>query len=1141
MSQPPTFDNEELFHRAQALPPAERADFLDRVCGADSARRCQLEDLIRAGDAAPHFLASPPDTEISAALHERTPELRREAPGEIIGRYKLLQKIGEGGCGSVWMAEQEQPVRRRVALKVIKLGMDTREVIARFEAERQALALMDHPNIAQVFDGGATQTGRPYFAMELVRGVPLTRFCDEQQLSTHARLELFTTVCHAVQHAHQKGIIHRDLKPSNILVTLHDGQPVPKVIDFGIAKATQGRLTDHTLFTAFDQFIGTPAYMSPEQAELSGLDIDTRSDIYSLGVLLYELLTGRPPFDPKALVSAGLDEIRRIIREVEPPRPSTRLSTLDDADFATIARQRGTAPDHLSTLLRGDLDWIIMRCLEKDRTRRYETVNGLAMDIRRHLRDEPVVARPPSARYRFQKFVRRNFATVITAAVVSLSLVGGLAVSSWQALRARRAEQLAGERLTLEERARRDADVQRERADALRIRAQQQTEEMGRHLYARRIRAAFDAWQQGDLLGATGALEPYDSASPDSDPRGFEWHYLWHLCHTARLTLRAGDAPTRAVAWTRDGQSVVTADADGSVRLWDAENGSLRARLTGHVGQVTSVAVSPRGTTLASGGEDGTVRLWTLPGGEPLATLGKLSSAIGALAFNGDGTQLAAGNCRLPGASGTPWTRLVSSQSIPTRVTLWDTATRSIRTAFDVPPKGVLSLAFAPDARRLATAAPDGRISVWRLPEGSLERSASPRSRFSPAFSVAYSPDGRLLVAGGGDAYGKDSFLDLWSFANGPDRSLAAHRGPVFAATFSPDGRRLISAGLDQIVQVSDVETGRPVQRIIGHSAGIWALALSPDGTRLATSSWDRTTKVWRLDPPQEFRNVSSKNRYCVSFHPGGEIFAASGTSLEILSARTGSLLHTMPEYRNTDTVCAFAPDGRWLATAGRDKTITLWDATTWRIRGTLRGHEDTVRSLAFSPDSRQLVSGGFMKDRTLRWWNVADLREIAVLRDATSSVEHLAFAPDGSLLFASTFAEILLIDPQQRTMRERWPGKDTRLVPSPDGRSWAVLRPEALQLLDGRSRAIRWSTVPHKDWVWSVVFSPDSRTLVSTSWDGTAKFWHVDTGQEMMRFDAGATCWNAAFSADGSTFVLGSGPAEAGTLAILAAPRPRP
>jgi len=356
--------------------------------------------------------------------------LPTEKPGDRIGRYKLLQQIGEGGCGVVYMAEQEEPVRRRVALKVIKLGMDTKSVVARFEAERQALALMDHPNIAKVYDAGATETGRPFFIMELVRGTRITDYCDEAKLSTRQRLGLFIQVCQAIQHAHQKGIIHRDLKPSNILVTINDNVAVPKVIDFGIAKATSDqRLTDKTLFTAYEQFIGTPAYMSPEQAVMTSLDIDTRSDIYSLGVLLYELLTGKTPFDPKALLEAGFDEMRRTIREKEPERPSTRLSTLIDAEATNLAHRRQIEAPKLIHQLQGDLDWIVMKALEKDRARRFETASALATDIQRYLRNEAVEARPPSAAYRFQKLVRRNKAAFGAAGATSLALVIGLGLS----------------------------------------------------------------------------------------------------------------------------------------------------------------------------------------------------------------------------------------------------------------------------------------------------------------------------------------------------------------------------------------------------------------------------------------------------------------------------------------------------------------------------------------------------------------------------------------------------------------------------------------------------------------------------------------------------------------------------------------
>ena len=370
------------------------------------------------------------------------PDVLLEAGGGRIGRYKLLEKIGEGGFGLVYMAEQVEPVQRKVALKIIKAGMDTHAVIARFEAERQALALMDHPNIARVLDAGATAAGRPYFVMELVQGIPITDYCDQYRLSPAERLGLFIEVCHAVQHAHQKGIIHRDLKPSNVLVTLHDGEPVPKVIDFGIAKALGQKLTEKTLFTGFGQMIGTPAYMSPEQAELSGLDVDTRSDIYSLGALLYELLTGVTPFDKETLARAAFDEVRRMIRETEPLKPSTRLLTLGDK-ATEIAQHRHVEVTALNRVVRGDLDWIVMKCLEKDRTRRYETANGLAHDIERHLSNEPVLARPPSRAYQFRKLVLRNRLLFGAAGAVAVALLLGLGVSTWLFFKEKAARQRA--------------------------------------------------------------------------------------------------------------------------------------------------------------------------------------------------------------------------------------------------------------------------------------------------------------------------------------------------------------------------------------------------------------------------------------------------------------------------------------------------------------------------------------------------------------------------------------------------------------------------------------------------------------------------------------------------------------------------
>ena len=860
----------ELFHAALGLPPAERAAYLAHACLGDAALRIRVEALLAVQSSAEALFdpAGPEsDAETTRALVRSGTESMTptEKPGDLVGPYKLREQIGEGGCGTVYVAEQEKPIRRQVALKVIKLGMDTKSVIARFEAERQALAMMDHPNIAKVLDAGATNAGRPFFVMELVHGIRITDYCDQANLSTKDRLDLFTAVCSAIQHAHQKGIIHRDIKPSNILVTLHDGVPVPKVIDFGIAKATEGRLNDSTQFTELHQFIGTPAYASPEQAEASGVDVDTRADIYSLGVVLYELLTGRLPFDPKALVEAGLEAMRRMLREVEPPKPSARLTTLTSADRTAIAKQRATEAAHLTTLLRGDLDWIVMKALEKDRTRRYESASAFAQDIKRYLGHEAVLACPPSAAYLLQKLVRRHRLAFAAGAAVAASLVIGLSVSTWLFFKEKAAREQAVEAKTQTQQALGEAKQQRTTAVAERDRADAEADRAGRQLYIAHMNLAKRAWDEAHVSRVVELLDLHRPQANRPDLRGFEWYYLQRLCHLDLLTLKGHPSGVTSVAFSADGKRLASASWDRTVKVWDATSSQETLTLKGHASGGNGVAFSGDGKWLASARQDGTVKVCDATSGKETLTLKGHTREVMSVAFSADGKRLASAS----------WDRTVK---------VWDATSGQETLMLNGHTGPVFSVAFSVDGKRLASASEDGTVKVWDATSG--QATLTLNGHTGAVYSVAFSADGKRLASASADKTAK-----VWDTTSGQATlTLNGHLNQVLGVAFSADGKRLVSASWDRTLKVWDTTSGQETLTLKGHTHLVRSVAFSADGKRLASASWDQTVKVWD---------------------------ATNGQETLTLQGHTAAV-----------NSVAFSADGKRLASTSHDGTVKVWDAT---------------------------------------------------------------------------------------------------------------------------------------------------------------------------------------------------------------------
>jgi len=889
-----------------------------------------------------------------------------------------LQEIGEGGMGVVWMAEQTEPVRRRVALKIVKLGMDTKQVIGRFEAERQALALMEHIHIAKVFDAGVTDTGRPYFVMELVKGVPIAQYCDENKLNTSQRLSLFIQVCQAIQHAHQKGVIHRDIKPSNILVADHDGVPVPKIIDFGIAKATTGQpLTDKTVFTAFEQFIGTPTYMSPEQAKLSGLDIDTRSDIYSLGVLLYELLTGKTPFDHQRLLGAGLDEIRRIIREEDPPRPSTKLSTLNANEQTTLAKRRQSQVPKLVSQIRGDLDWIVMKALEKDRNRRYGTASDLALDIQRHMNNEPVTAVAPSPFYKFGKFVRRNKGAFAAVLAITTLLISGVIVSALLAVKARRS--------SVEARAERDktkAALTRlglRTADAFLARIPPSDPRKGLAILSRLLREDPSNRIAAECL--LNALAHRSFLVPDS--------------------LRFPDGAF-LVRWSKDGQNylvAVTNTQGSAAQLYDGA-GKLLGELSHGMTPIIALDIAPDAGAVATVTKE-RVRVWSTPRMNLLFDRPITNDALRQINL-------------LPAQQ----LLLTAGASLA----LWDW--QGGRLIHEVTTPGhILLVAISKSADLLAAAEDNATLRLYRV------KSLEPLRFISMAHAqvirdLQFNSDGSRLASAGADSVAR-----IWDTKTGNRLSELPHDAAVYSVAFNPDSTLIATASRDESVQLWDPNTGKRIGLRLEHKGSVNDARFSVDGARLVSASDDGTAREWDLSSPRDPFETSEAARFRhpvlqAHFIPDGRILAiVEGEGAQILTRtfRPSTLSNDVPtpllakpnslEIKLFSSAHAgevlftdISPDGRFVVTASSDKTARIWDRKLRTTVGEPLMHEAPVNCAHFSPDSQRVVtSASTGKIHSFRVWDVptgAALTDTLVLGVPIVSV---FFSSDNSSVIIDT------------------------------------------------------------------------------------------------------------------------------------------